>query len=145
MIRIPRGVVLAATTAAVMAVPATAAAQFAATPAGAALAVSSASLAAPTSVGASKHCGLFGLFGASLTVTWTATTSTPVSGYVVTATPSDGSAATTVSVSGASTTQATLGVTPRGTYTASVAAVAGSWTSPAGAASAIKINCGSLG
>lgn len=145
MSRFRRGVVLATTAAAVLALPATAVAQFTAAPATGSLGVASGSLAAPGSVGLSKRCAVFGLFGASLTVTWTATTSTRATGYSVTAIPSDGSGSITTTVSGAGTTQVTLGVTPGAIYTATVAASTGSWTSPAATGGPIKVSCGLLG
>ncbi len=104
-------------------------------------AVSSATLAAPTSVTTSNKCAILGLGGDSLTVSWTATATSAATGYTLVLDSGSGTPITK-SIAGRSTTSATVTVTAGTTYTITVSSVLQNWTAES---TAVSAGCGLFG
>lgn len=131
---------VAGVAAAVVALPSTAWASF--TSVGrAAATVSSATLAAPTSVATTKKCSFLGIFGDTLTVSWTASSTTMATGYTLDLNAGSGSDITRT-ISGRSTTSVNVSVAPGTTYTITVSSVLKNWTA---ASTAVRAGCSITG
>jgi hypothetical protein len=118
-------VVATASAAAIVAVPSVAWADYLSSTS-AAMTVSAGTLAPPTNVSATAKCTGS---NPSVTVTWTATSSTFATGYTVTLTPTTGSKIST-NVNGRTTTSTTIPMSRSGkTYTPGVVSTVSTWTS----------------
>lgn len=134
-------VVVAAIAAAVVALPSAAWAAFTGVTR-TATTVSSARLAAPTSVTTTKSCTFFGLgSGDSLTVSWTATATSAATGYTLVLDPDSGTTITK-SIAGRTTTSATIPVKAGSTYSITVSSVLQNWTATS---TAVSAGCGWFG
>jgi hypothetical protein len=106
--------------------------------ASAGLKVSSGTLAPVQTVSTSAKCARG---NPRVTVSWSASSTTSVTGYTVTLDPTGPGATITDSVSGRTTTQDTVSISTGPTYAISVVAVQSAWTSAATKAAA-AVQCG---
>ena len=103
---------------------------------------SSATLAAPTGTGTAKSCILLQLGGATMTTTWTASTSTYATGYTLTILRNN-VVDSTNSISGRATVTATYPIDYNVPYTFTIRTVYQNWTSTV--VTAPSVTCTGLG